>query len=134
MSQRVHVAVGVIINDRGQVLLAKRPAHLHQGGKWEFPGGKVEALEQVTDALVRELAEEVNLSVHASTPFMLQSFDYSDKQVLLDIHLISDFSGDAIGLEGQDVRWVNQAELPSFDFPAANQAIVEKLLELSDPV
>ncbi|MBV7316457.1 8-oxo-dGTP diphosphatase MutT [Shewanella sp. NIFS-20-20] len=128
MSRRVHVAVGVIINADGQLLLAKRPAHLHQGGKWEFPGGKVEAGEHVNDALIRELAEEVNLQVHASSPFMLQRFDYPDKQVLLDIHLITEFSGQATGLEGQQVCWVSLEELRHYDFPAANTAIVDKLL------
>ncbi|MGL5393494.1 MAG: NUDIX domain-containing protein, partial [Shewanella sp.] len=94
MTKRVHVAVGIIINADAHILLAKRPDHLHQGGKWEFPGGKVEAGESVTAALIRELKEELNLSVQACSPFMLLSYDYPDKQVLLDIHTVEDFSGE----------------------------------------
>ncbi|MCE9687536.1 MULTISPECIES: 8-oxo-dGTP diphosphatase MutT [Shewanella] len=130
MTKRVHVAVGIIINHDNSVLLAKRHEHLHQGGKWEFPGGKVEANETVTQALVRELKEEVNLDVDHSQPFMALSYDYPDKQVLLDIHLVTEFSGEAIGAEGQQVAWVAKTELSEYEFPAANRPILEKFLAL----
>ncbi len=128
MTKRIHVAVGIILNSAGQVLLAKRPDHLHQGGKWEFPGGKVEAGETVTEALVRELKEEVALTVEATEPFMVLSFDYPDKQVLLDIHSVRQFSGEAEGLEGQLVAWVNKTELSQYEFPEANKPILAALL------
>lgn len=126
--QRIHVAVGVIINAKQQILIAKRPAHLHQGGKWEFPGGKVEQNESVTEALARELKEEVNIEVTASTPFLTINFDYSDKQVFLDIHQVTAFDGIAQGQEGQQIRWVNKSELSLYQFPKANEPIIEKLL------
>ncbi|MFB2752528.1 MULTISPECIES: 8-oxo-dGTP diphosphatase MutT [Shewanella] len=128
MTKRIHVAVGIILNTDGQILLAKRPEHLHQGGKWEFPGGKVEQNETVTQALIRELKEEVALNVHSSEPFMALSYDYPDKQVLLDIHTVSDFTGEAQGLEGQQVVWVDKHELTHYDFPDANKPILAKLL------
>jgi 8-oxo-dGTP diphosphatase len=131
--KRVHVAVGIIINAERQILLAKRHGHLHQGGKWEFPGGKVEADETVTQALIRELEEEVGLSVAASSAFMTISHDYPDKQVLLDIHLVQDFNGEAIGVEGQQIAWVSQKQLQDYEFPAANIPILEKIaLELGE--
>lgn len=128
MTKRIHVAVGIILNTDGQILLAKRPEHLHQGGKWEFPGGKVEQNETVTQALIRELKEEVALNVHSSEPFMALSYDYPDKQVLLDIHTVTDFTGEAQGLEGQQVVWVEKHELTHYDFPDANKPILAKLL------
>ncbi|MEJ6520789.1 8-oxo-dGTP diphosphatase MutT [Shewanella bicestrii] len=128
MTKRIHVAVGIILNPNGQILLAKRPEHLHQGGKWEFPGGKVEQGETVTQALIRELKEEVALIVSASEPFMALSYDYPDKQVLLDIHTVSEFTGEAQGLEGQQIAWVNKHELSHYDFPDANKPILSKLL------
>ncbi|WP_447018174.1 8-oxo-dGTP diphosphatase MutT [Shewanella algae] len=127
MTKRVHVAVG-IIKSCEQILLAKRHGHLHQGGKWEFPGGKVETGETVTQALARELAEEVGLNIAASTPFMLLSYDYPDKQVLLDSHLVTEFSGNAYGVEGQEVEWVNLDKLQEYTFPDANQPILDKIL------
>ncbi|AAN53493.1 8-oxo-dGTP diphosphatase MutT [Shewanella oneidensis MR-1] len=129
MTKRIHVAVGIILNANGQILLAKRPEHLHQGGKWEFPGGKVELNETVTQALIRELKEEVALNVHSSEPFMALSYDYPDKQVLLDIHTVSDFTGEAQGLEGQQIAWVDKHDLTHYDFPEANKPILAKLLE-----
>ncbi|MGL4579796.1 MAG: 8-oxo-dGTP diphosphatase MutT [Shewanella xiamenensis] len=128
MTKRIHVAVGIILNTDGQILLAKRPEHLHQGGKWEFPGGKVEQNETVTQALIRELKEEVALNVHSSELFMALSYDYPDKQVLLDIHTVSDFTGEAQGLEGQQIVWVDKHELTHYDFPDANKPILAKLL------
>lgn len=125
--KRVHVAVGVIKSGE-QILLAKRHGHLHQGGKWEFPGGKVETGETVTQALARELAEEVGLKVTGSTPFMLLSYDYPDKQVLLDIHLVTEFNGTAYGVEGQQVEWVHLEKLQEYTFPDANQPILDKIL------
>lgn len=128
MQKRIHVAVGVIINQDRHILLAKRHGHLHQGGKWEFPGGKVETDETVTEALIRELKEEINLDIITSTPFMDISHDYPDKHVRLDIHLVTDFSNQAKGLEGQQIQWVPINQIQQFDFPAANQAIVDKIL------
>lgn len=128
MQKRIHVAVGVIINQDNHILLAKRHGHLHQGGKWEFPGGKVEVNETVTEALIRELKEEVNLDVTNSTSFMEISHDYPDKHVKLDIHLVREFSNQAKGLEGQQIQWVPINQIQQFDFPEANQAIVDKIL------
>ncbi|MFT5790559.1 MAG: 8-oxo-dGTP diphosphatase [Shewanella sp.] len=54
--------------------------------------------------------------------------DYGDKKVMLDIHWVTDFSGIANGVEGQEVQWVAKKDLASFEFPAANKAIVDKIL------
>ncbi|WP_153913814.1 8-oxo-dGTP diphosphatase MutT [Shewanella sp. TC10] len=129
--KRIHVAVGIIINTEQQILLAKRPEHLHQGGKWEFPGGKVEKGETVTQALIRELKEEVNLDVASTEAFMDISHNYPDKHVLLDIHLVKQFKGAGQGLEGQKVQWVNSEELELFDFPEANLPILDKIRQLN---
>lgn len=128
MTKRVHVAVGIIKQD-SHILLAKRHGHLHQGGKWEFPGGKVEAGETTSEALKRELKEEVGLMVHTSQPYMEISHDYPDKQVLLDIHLVEDFSGEASGIEGQQIEWVSLQDIGTYQFPDANQPILDKILQ-----
>ncbi|BDM65908.1 7,8-dihydro-8-oxoguanine-triphosphatase [Shewanella sp. NFH-SH190041] len=127
MSKRIHVAVGVILGVNNTILLAKRPQHLHQGGKWEFPGGKVEPGESVEQALSRELKEEVAITVNTTEPFMTISFDYPDKQVLLDIHKVTKFSGSPLGVEGQELQWVSKTELQHYEFPEANQPIIHKL-------
>ncbi|MGZ9899670.1 8-oxo-dGTP diphosphatase MutT [Shewanella gaetbuli] len=128
LTKRVHVAVGVILNNNKQILLAKRHGHLHQGGKWEFPGGKVESNETDTQALIRELKEEVNITVNSSAPFMDISHNYPDKHVRLDIHLVTDFSGEAKGMEQQQIEWVSLQQLADYDFPEANKPILNRIL------
>ncbi|TQV79434.1 Nudix family hydrolase [Exilibacterium tricleocarpae] len=120
----VHVAAGVIVNGRGEVLIAKRPDHTHQGGLWEFPGGKVEAGESVPAALARELLEELAIEVTHSRPLICIRHDYADKSVLLDVWKVTGFSGEPQGNEGQPVAWVGADQLLDFAFPAANVPIV----------
>ena len=122
----VHVAVGVILRGQ-QVLLALRSSKQHQGGKWEFPGGKVEAGETVPQALNRELQEEVAISVSQSSPLMQLEYAYPEKTVLLDIYLVTGFDGEPDGREGQPLRWVSIAELSEIAFPDANKPIVERI-------
>lgn len=126
----IHVVAAIIINGR-QVLLAKRPDHKHQGGKWEFPGGKVEAHETPEEALSRELREELSIQVHPSTMqlFEVLQHQYPEKQVLLEFWLVNEFEGTAEGAEGQPVQWFDIAELSTLTFPEANQPIVEKLVQ-----
>ncbi len=125
MKKRIHVAAGVILSPEGQILLALRPKTVHQGGLWEFPGGKVEADEIVEQALIRELQEELAITVTACEPLVEVSHDYTDKSVLLDVWIVSAFTGEPKGNEGQQVRWVKPEQLAEYDFPEANVPIVE---------
>ena len=127
----IHVAVGVVVNSAGEVLLARRPVHLHQGGLWEFPGGKVESDEHVIDALIREFEEEVNLSLTNFEPLMEIEHHYDDKSVRLDVWKVTEFEGEPKGNEGQEVRWVELADLHEYCFPEANIAIVKRLKQFA---
>ncbi|MFV8782221.1 8-oxo-dGTP diphosphatase MutT [Microbulbifer sp. SA54] len=121
----VHVAVGVILAPDGRILLAKRPDHLHMGGRWEFPGGKVEAGETVQQAMTRELLEELDIEVLRLEKLIEVRHDYGEKQVFLDTWCIVEFIGEARGVEGQELAWVSAADLSAYHFPDANQPIVE---------
>jgi 8-oxo-dGTP diphosphatase len=129
--KRIHVAVGVI--QRGeQIFISKRPDQLHQGGRWEFPGGKVEQGETVLAALGRELMEEVGLRVLKAQPLMQLEYAYPEKTVLLDVWLVEECQGAGEGLEGQQVAWVHYTDLANYQFPDANQPIMEKVATLYD--
>lgn len=122
--KRIHVAAAVIRSSDGLVLIAKRPLDKHQGGLWEFPGGKVEVGETVEAALAREVQEELNITVTKARPLIQVRHDYPDKQVLLDVWEVLAFSGEPHGAEGQPLAWVESADLPNYPFPAANRPII----------
>ncbi|RAU17909.1 pyrophosphohydrolase [Nitrincola tibetensis] len=124
MKSLIHVMVGVIRNDQGQILIALRPKNRHQGGLWEFPGGKVEGDEPPYQALVRELSEELGLLVHEATPLIRIPYHYDDCSVLLDVWDVNRFTGEAKGMEGQEIRWVDLNHLNDYSFPAANVPIL----------
>jgi len=122
--KRLHVAAAVIRGTDGRVLIARRPEYKHQGGLWEFPGGKVEAGEAVDAALARELHEELGIRVTAARPLIQVRHDYPDQQVLLDVYEVGAFVGEPHGAEGQPLAWVAPRELPDYEFPEANRPIV----------
>lgn len=120
----LHVAVAVIRDAQGRILIAQRAQHQHQGGLWEFPGGKVEAGETLAQALGRELEEELGIQVKVAQPLIQIPFHYPDRHVLLDVWQVLSFSGSPQGREGQPIRWVSPDQLNTYAFPAANRPIV----------
>jgi 8-oxo-dGTP diphosphatase len=131
MTCYIHVAAAVVVDGNGRILISQRPGHVHQGGLWEFPGGKVEVGETPEAALKRELHEELGIAVQAARPLIRVRHDYPDKSVLLDVWRVITFSGQPMGLEGQLVDWVAVDELDGRAFPAANEAII-KAVELPE--
>ncbi len=112
-----------------QVFLAKRDSKAHQGGLWEFPGGKKEKGETPKQALYRELEEEVAIKVTTSINLIKLSHDYGDKLVELDVYSVIEFIGTPTGAEGQETQWVAISDLKNYEFPAANQAIIQALIQ-----
>lgn len=123
----MHVAVGILRNDAGELLIAQRPAHKYKGGLWEFPGGKVEPNETVFQALQRELKEELGIEVSNAESWFQFEHDYSDRIVLLDVWIVKKYSGEPHGMEGQPVLWVSPKNLQQFEFPEGNAVILQKL-------
>ena len=122
--KRVHVAAAVIRDGSGQILIARRADSQHQGGLWEFPGGKVEADESVETALARELHEELGIVVDVARPLIKVRHDYPDKQVLLDVWEVSTCSGEPHGAEADPLARVLPRNRSGYDFPGANQPSV----------
>ncbi|UFH48523.1 Nudix family hydrolase [Pseudomonas sp. KNUC1026] len=122
--KRIHVVAAVIRGEDGRILIARRSDAQHQGGLWEFPGGKLEAGEVPRDGLARELREELGIEVVEARPLITIPHDYPDKQVLLDVWEVTAFSGQPHGVEGQPLAWVSPRALGDYDFPAANEPII----------
>lgn len=128
MPDYLHVVVAVIQDPSNhKVLIAKRPDDKHQGGKWEFPGGKVEPNETAQHALIREINEELGCHIQQAKPLIQIYHHYSDLSVCLDVYTVTQYSGDINGKEGQQVRWVHSSKLTQYDFPAANRTIIQAI-------
>jgi len=123
----VQVAIAVIVNQDNEVLISLRPSASHLGGLWEFPGGKLEIGESVDDALKRELQEELDICLLESHPFKIIQHQYTDKSVILNIYIVTSFSGEPKGLEGQPIQWKSINQLKAVDFPAANRSVIHSL-------
>ena len=124
---RTRVVAGIIRDQAGRVLLSRRPEGVHQGGRWEFPGGKMEAGETPPQALARELEEELGLFPRHCRPFMTVDHDYADKSVRLCFREVLSWSGRPVGREGQAVDWFEASRLGALTFPEANQPVVRAL-------
>jgi 8-oxo-dGTP diphosphatase len=127
MPDVVHVAVAVLVNEDDEVCISLRHKEAHQGGLWEFPGGKIEPGETVEQALTREIAEELDLAIESSRPLITINHHYSDKSVCLHVRKVLAYKGQATGVEGQQIKWVPVSQLPLYDFPDANLPIVNAI-------
>jgi 8-oxo-dGTP diphosphatase len=125
----VLVAAVALIDPDGRVLLAERPQGKHLAGTWEFPGGKVNPGETPEAALIRELAEELGIDVHASclAPFTFASYGYPDFHLLMPLYVCRRWSGIVGPREGQRLKWVRAAQLGDYKMPPADKPLVAML-------
>ncbi|MFD2111650.1 Nudix family hydrolase [Thiorhodococcus fuscus] len=126
-SRLIHVMAGAIADADGRILVARRPDRVHQGGLWEFPGGKLEPGESPEAGLVRELDEELGIRVLGSRPLIRVHHDYGDRYILLDVRRINDYEGVPQGREGQPLRWLAPEAMDPDLFPAADRPIINAL-------
>jgi len=124
------ISIALIANEHNEYLISLRKNNLHQGAKWEFPGGKVELGETAQQALYREIKEEVSLSIQASQLFERFVFDYEDKTLIFNVYQIVKFSGEESSKIGQEIKWVTAEDLLNYDFPIANKRVINKLYDL----
>ena len=126
-SQWVEVALGLLRDESGRVLVARRRAEQHLGGLWEFPGGKVETGESAVAALARELREELGIEVTAATACLAIHHVYPPREVLLRVFRVRQWSGTPHGRDGQAVEWRDPQALDPAQFPAANRPILNAM-------
>ncbi|MBZ4202969.1 MAG: Nudix family hydrolase [Methylovulum sp.] len=123
-SPPLHVAVGIVKNAQGQILIAQRHKSAHQGGLWEFPGGKLECNETPEMALVRELQEEIGIVVKKISRLITLYHRYPDLIVHLHVFWVNEFLGEVTCCENQPLRWVTPHLLKDYPFLKANQPII----------
>ncbi|NKB75932.1 MAG: 8-oxo-dGTP diphosphatase MutT [Gammaproteobacteria bacterium] len=124
---RLYVVVGVIQRENDKFLIQQRPPGKDCAGQWEFPGGKLELGETPGEALVRELHEELGVTITHYTPLTQLGFDYPHAQVWLDVFLVTAFEGQVSGVEGQAMRWLGVSEMRKLDLLEAVYPILDQL-------
>lgn len=125
----IEVAVGVLEDARGRVLIAQRPAGKAYAGYWEFPGGKIEAGETVEEALARELHEELGVQVQNCEPLLTLVHRYPEYSVRLQIRRVRGFSGEAHSREQQALTWVCPDELSQWRLLPADGPVVQAICQ-----
>ncbi len=125
------VAAAAMIDADGRVLIAQRPAHKSLGGLWEFPGGKVEPGESPEAALIRELKEELDVTVEPDclAPFAFASHAYEEFHLLMPLYVLRRWDGAPIGREAQTLAWARPVDLPAYPMPPADLPLVARLIE-----
>lgn len=120
------VAAGILIaGDR--VLIARRQEGDHQGGRWEFPGGKRHAGETVAECLRREMREEIGLEVLVGPLWRALTHVYPDRRVSIYFHLCERVHGEPTAIECDEIRWVEPADLTTLPFVEGDLAVLPDL-------
>lgn len=126
------VAACALIDPDGRILVAQRPPGKSMAGLWEFPGGKVEAGERPEDTLIRELAEELAITIKEDclAPFTFASHTYPDFHLLMPLYLCRRWQGMVSPREGQALKWLRPKDMSSIPMPPADVPLIPMLRDL----
>jgi 8-oxo-dGTP diphosphatase len=126
------VAAAALIDADSRVLIARRAEGKAFAGLWEFPGGKVEMDERPEEALVRELKEELGITVEEAclAPLTFVSFAYPDFHLLMPLYICGRWTGFVTAREHQALKWVPPKGLQAYPMPPADQPLIPALIDL----
>ena len=126
------VVAAALVDMDGRVLLAQRPRGKQLEGLWEFPGGKIDAHERPEDALIRELREELGITVKAPclAPLTFASHAYEDFHLLMPLYVCRKWEGFVKPLDGQTLKWVRPKDLRAYPMPPADGPLIPHLVDL----
>ncbi|MDM8041491.1 8-oxo-dGTP diphosphatase [Klebsiella quasipneumoniae] len=126
--KKLQIAVGIIRNPEGDIFITQRAADAHMANKQEFPGGKIESAETPEQALIRELQEEVGITVTTFSLFDKLEYQFPDRHITLWFFLVESWEGEPWGKEGQPGQWMARQALDPAAFPPANEPVIRKLI------
>jgi 8-oxo-dGTP diphosphatase len=128
----VLVAACALVDADGRVLIAQRPEGKAMAGLWELPGGKIEDGERPEQTLIRELKEELGITVSEDclAPLTFASHRYPDFQLLMPLYVCRRWEGTVTGREAQGLAWVKPNRLRDYKMPPADEPLVSHLMAL----
>ena len=126
------VAAVVLVDTDGRVLLAQRPEGKQMAGLWEFPGGKMEPGERPETTLIRELHEEIGITVAEPclAPLTFASHGYENFHLLMPLYICRRWEGFVTAREGQALAWVRPNKLRDYPMPPADIPLIPHLIDL----
>jgi 8-oxo-dGTP diphosphatase len=126
------VVAAALIDADGRVLIAQRPPGKQLAGLWEFPGGKVDPGERPEQSLIRELAEELGITVKEDclAPLTFASHAYEDFHLLMPLYVCRRWEGFVQSREGQALKWVRARDLRDYPMPPADEPLLPALVDL----
>ena len=116
-----------IIKKNNKVLIGQRKYHDKFGGKWEFPGGKLENSGMPEDCIIRELKEELNINIREFKHFLSYTIDFSLYKMVIHAFLITQYDGEIQINDHENIIWTDIQDLNNFDFLEADKEIIKKL-------
>ena len=123
----IRVACGIIFEE-DKILLCRRKAEKSLGGYWEFPGGKVEFDESETEAIIRELKEELAMQVEIGKHFKTIIHQYENLQIELIAYCCKFIQADFVLIDHDEIQWIKNTELLSFNLAPADVPIAKALI------
>ena len=123
----IKAVVGVLRNESGKLLIAKRQNHQFMAGFWELPGGKIEGGETTEETIIRELNEELGIKVNALSLHQTMQHTYTDRLVELCIYNVDQYQNTPLGIEGQQIAWVSVQELHNYQLLPTMKAFIDSI-------
>ena len=125
---RINVVAAIIINKK-RILIGKRRDEDIGGGKWEFPGGKIEIGETISKALKRELYEELGISAKIGKELM--NYEHMFKTTIYNITFmeIIDYEGEICNNAHSEIKWVKFSNLLEYDFISGDDRFIQSLIK-----
>jgi len=126
-----YIAAGVLVDEAGKILIARRPKGKDMANLWEFPGGKMEKDEVPEICLARELKEELGIQTSPGCflPLTFLSHRYEKFHLIMFVFVCRKWNGIAQGLDGQELKWINKRDLVNYDMPEANLPLISAIFD-----
>tara|TARA_B100000700_G_scaffold306772_1_gene382342 strand:+ start:391 stop:792 length:402 start_codon:yes stop_codon:yes gene_type:complete len=128
---RTDVVVLALLDSENRILISKRLIDKPMGGMWEFPGGKIEADESPESALIREIKEELSISISKSclAPLTFSTVTYGTRNFLILMYVCRVWEGKVNASVSAEIKWVEKRDLGKYNMPSGNESLIGMVID-----